>query len=68
MRTKMLQGCGNLTVWLWKSFGNIVEGFCANPSKGENCKTKTRPGILLPKKARNCCTRQLHRIVLVKSF
>ena len=33
---------------------------------GENCKTKSRPGRLRPKKARKDCARQLHRIVLVK--
>ena len=34
-------------------------------NKEGNCKRKTRPGILRPEKARNSCTRQLHRIVLV---
>ena len=35
-------------------------------NKGEDCKTKTRPGILWPEKARSNCTRQLHRIVFVE--
>ena len=41
--------------------GPLKELHIAN--KGENCKTKTRPGILWPEKARSNCMRQLHRIV-----
>ena len=32
----------------------------------ETCKAKARSGILRREKARNNCTRQLHRIVLLK--
>ena len=31
MQTKMIHGFRNLAIWLWKSFANIVEGFCMNP-------------------------------------
>ena len=30
----MFHGFGNLVIWLWKSFGNIVKGVCMHPDLG----------------------------------